>query len=195
VSGGVERARRFADAIVRHAKGGGCAVKRLLSLVKQLFGGEALRGQRARAVELLLAEGDLSRLLDDVGARLMEALLRCFYLSLGFLERGVNVPRVHARDDLLGRKQVAFVRVHFDNAAGKLGVDIDLVRLDPSVAKDDPEWKAGLPRMRPIGGAPAGADDDDPHQRHRLPPRSTARRSKASRHDGGREMRQHNGVV
>jgi hypothetical protein len=135
-----------------------------------LVGGDAARDQRACAVELLLPEGDLGCLLHDIGARLVEALLRPLDLSFGLLERGLYVPRVHAGDDLLGRNHVAFVRKHFDNAAGKLGVDIDLVRLYPSVARHDPERKAALPDMPPIGGASAGADDDDHQQRQRPPP-------------------------
>ena len=98
---GVERARRFADAIVRGVERGGRAIERLPALIEQFVGGEASRDQRAGAVELLLRERDLGRLLHDLGVCLIEALLRLLDLRLGFLERGLDVPGVHAGDDLL----------------------------------------------------------------------------------------------
>ena len=94
-----------------------------------------------------------------------------------------------------GFNHVAFVREHFDDAAGELGVDIDLVRLYPAVARHDPERKAALPHMPPIGGASAGADDDDPQQRQRLPPRSAACRGDARRRGEQRGTRGYDRVI
>ena len=99
--------------------GGGRANDRLPALVEQFVGGEAARDQRAGAVELLLREGDLARLLDDVGARLVEALPCALDESLGLLQRGLYVARVHAGENLLG-VTVAFVGEHFGDAAGNL---------------------------------------------------------------------------
>ena len=101
VRGGVERPRGFADTVIRHGERGIRATERLPALVEQFVGGEAARDQRVGAVELLLREGDLGRLLHDIGARLIKALLRLLDLSLGLLERGREVARVHAGEDLL----------------------------------------------------------------------------------------------
>jgi hypothetical protein len=121
----------------------------------------------------------------------VEALLSCLHLSLGILKRGLNVSRVHACADRLGRKHVAFVRFHFDNAARRVGVDIDLVRLNPSVGRYDPGRKAALPRLPPKGGASAGADDEDPQQGQRQPSQSSALRIDLLGRAGQRAMRGH----
>ena len=92
VGGGVERALGLADAIVRRVERGDGAIEGLPALVEQFVGGEAARDQRAGAVELLLRERDLGRLLLDVGARLIEALLRLLDLRLGLSKRRLEIP-------------------------------------------------------------------------------------------------------
>ena len=164
--------------------GRGRAVERLPSLIEQFVGGEASRDQRAGAVELLLRERRPgSSAATTLALRLVEALLRLLDLRLGLLQRGLDVLRVHAGDDLPALDHVAFVGEHFGDAAGELGVDIDLVRLDPAVARYDPQGEAALPRMPPPGAAATRADDDDREKRQR----SSISISRASRAMGAGE--------
>ena len=86
---------------------------------------------------LLLRERELGRLLHDVGARLVEGMLGLLNLGLGPFERRVQVPGVHAGENLLSLDHVAFVGEHFGNAPSELGVDVDLVRFDPPVSRDN----------------------------------------------------------
>jgi hypothetical protein len=160
VRSGVERPFGFADAIVGGVECGDGRVECLLAPVGQLVGGEAARDQRVGAVEFLLRERGLGLLLLDIGARVIEALLRSLDLRLGLVLRGGEILGVHAGDDLAGFDHVAFVRRHFRNAPGELGVDVDLVGLDPAVARCDAYRKAALTRM-PARGARAACGDDD----------------------------------
>ena len=158
-----------ADAIVGGVERGDRPVEGLPALIEQLVGGEALRDQRLGAVEFLLRERDLGLLLLDVGARLIEALLRSLDLRLGLVQRGGEILGVHAGDDLAGFDHVAFVGEHFRDAPGELGVDVDLVGLDPAVARCDPYRKAALTRMPPIGARAASGEDHERQQRQRFP--------------------------
>ncbi len=151
VRGRVERPLGFADAVVGGVERGLRAVEGLPALIEQFVGGEAARDQRVGAVELLLRERDQGLLLLDVGVRLVEALLRLLDLRLGLVKRGREILGVHAGDDLPGFDHVALVGEHFGDAAGELGVDVDLVGLDPAVARRDPRRKAALAHMLPIG--------------------------------------------
>jgi hypothetical protein len=51
------------------------------------------------------------------------------------MQRGGQILGVHAGEDLAGLDHVAFVGKHFGDAPGELGVDVDLVGLDPAVAR------------------------------------------------------------
>ena len=92
----------------------------------------------AGALQLLLRERDLGLPLFDAGARLVDGSLRLLHLSLGLLERGFEVPRIHQGDDLAGIDHVALVDAQFGDAAGELGGDVDLVGLDAAVAEAMP---------------------------------------------------------
>ena len=150
---------------------------------------EAARHQRIGAVELLLRERDLGLLLLDIGVRFVEGVPRRLDLRLGLVQRGLEILRVHARDDLAGLDHVALVGEHLGDAPGEFGVDVDLVGLDPAVARRDPQGQAALVHMLPIGRAPAGADDDESEQRPRFPSRPSARRRRTLARDGQRGRR------
>ena len=75
VGRGVDWAIGFADAILCGVERGDRAIEGLPTLVERFVGGEAVGDQRVGSIELLLRERHLSRLLHDVGPRLIEALL------------------------------------------------------------------------------------------------------------------------
>ena len=157
---GVDRAVGLADAILRGAEGGDGAVEGLPTLVEQFVGGVAARDQRAGSIELLLRERHLRRLLRDVGLSLVEALLGLLDLRFGLSKRRFEIPGVHAGDHLRRFDHVAFVGEHFGDAPRELGVDIDLVRLDPAVAERDAGRQLRLrlpPDIEPAAGQ-AGHD-------------------------------------
>ena len=52
------------------------------------------------------------------------------------------MSRVSMRARPGGFDHVALVGEHFGDAPGELGVDVDLVRLDPAVARYDPQREA-----------------------------------------------------
>ena len=83
------------------------------------------------------------------------AFCASLHLSFGFLQRGLKVLGVHARDDLAGFDHVAFVGTHFGDASGEFRVDVDLVRFDPAVAPGDPGRQLRLGVLPPINAAPA----------------------------------------
>ncbi len=152
---GVDRAVGLADAIVRGAERGDGAVEGLPTLVEQFVGGVAARDQRAGSIELLLRERHLGRLLHDVGLRLVEALLGLLDLRFGLSKRRFEIPGVHAGEHLGRFDHVAFVGEHLGDAPRELGVDIDLVRLDPAVAERDAGRQLRLrlpPDIEPAAG-------------------------------------------
>ena len=93
------------------------------------------------------------------------ALLRLPDGGLRFIERSLQVARIHARDHLAGFDQVAFVGQDFADAGGVFGVDIDLVGFEPAIAEDDAgrQWRVkSLPPV--IGPAGAAAQDGERHR-------------------------------
>ena len=156
----VERPLDLADAGVGGVERGLRAGEGLAALIEKFVGGEAARDQRVRAVELLLRERDQGFLLLDVGVRLVQALLRLLDLRLGLVKGGGEILGVHAGEDLPGFDHVAFVGEHFGDPAGELCVDVDLVGLDPAVARRDPRRKAALTHVPPIGRPAAGGGDE-----------------------------------
>ena len=66
--------------------------------------------------------------------RLVEAAASLFDLSLDLSELRGEVLGVHARENLSGLDHVALVREHFGDAPREFGVDIDFVRLNPTVS-------------------------------------------------------------
>ena len=60
--------------------------------------------------------------------------MRLLDLGLGLLELRREVLGIHTGEDLPSFDHVAFVGQHLGDPPGELGVDVDLVRLDPAVA-------------------------------------------------------------
>jgi hypothetical protein len=94
-----------------------------------------------------LRQEHLGFLLDYVGVGFVYGPPRLTDLRLRFLQRSGEVPRIHARDDLAGFDQVAFVGQHFGDAAGIFRVDVNLVGFEPAVAEGD---SRGQRRMQPL---------------------------------------------
>jgi hypothetical protein len=138
VGGGLKRTLRLADAIVGRPERGDRPAQRLTTLVEEFVGGVTVLHQRAGAVELLLRKGELGLLQLDIGMSLVETALRLLDLGLGPLHLRREVLGVHAGEHLAAFDHVAFVGQHFGDPPGELGVDIDLVRLDPAVAGCNP---------------------------------------------------------
>ena len=60
------------------------------------------------------------------------------YQRFGLLQRGLEIARIHHRDDLARRHHVAFIDKKFRDAAGKLGVDVDLVGFEAAISEAMP---------------------------------------------------------
>ena len=70
------------------------------------------------AVVLLLCQQHLTVLLGNVGVGFLDRPLRVTDLRLRFLERGREVLRIHAGDDLAGLHQITLISQHLGDAAG-----------------------------------------------------------------------------
>ena len=71
-----------------------------MALVENLLGLEALLYQRSSTVIFLLGQQHLGILLNQIGVRFVNRLLRPADLGLRLFERGGEIPGVHARDAL-----------------------------------------------------------------------------------------------
>ena len=105
-------------------------------------------------------------------------------LGLRFFQRGGEILRVHARDDLAGLHHIAFVGQDFGDAAGEFGVDVDLVGLEPAVAEGDAGRQLPLKVVPPIISAAGAAGDerqghDDPQPPSACRPRLRDRNRQA----------------
>ena len=141
-----------------HAGGGGIersrsAVELLPPLIEQFLGGIAPLEKITGAIQLLLRQCDLRLPLFPRRARFIDGSLRLQQQSLGPLERGFEVSRIHAGDGLAGMDHVALVDAQFRQAAGELGIDVDLVGFDAAVARDDARRQADLGLLPPIVSA------------------------------------------
>ena len=86
---------------------------------------------------------------------IIETLLGLLDLRFGLSKRRLEIARVHAGKHLRRFDHVAFVGEHFGDAPRELGVDIDLVRLDPPVAERDTGRQLRLrlpPDIEPAAG-------------------------------------------
>jgi hypothetical protein len=72
-----------------------------------------------------------------IGLRLVDQALRLSNLRFRFGKRLFEVLGIHPRQNLTRRDCVADVDQQLDDPASSFGIDIDLVRLDPSVAEAD----------------------------------------------------------
>ena len=120
VGRGVERMFGLADAGVGGVQKRRAPFERLPALVQNFVGRVAARDERSRRGRSPAAPAAPALLLHDIGIRLLEAALRLLHLGLGLLERGFEIPRIHARDDLAGVDQVALVGQHFGDAARRI---------------------------------------------------------------------------
>ena len=147
--------------------------------------------QRAGAVVLLLGERQLSFREINVGARLVEAVTSLLDLSLRPLELRGKILCVHPGQHLPGFDHVAFVHEHLGDAAGELGVDIDLVRLDPAVAGGDASRQAALLQAPPIAAGRGGGENCETEQCESAPSAPSRRRRGRRRRDRQGNPRRH----
>ena len=108
----------------------------------------------------------------------------CWTCASDFRSDASRSLRVHARKHLRRFDHVAFVGEHFGDAPRELGVDIDLVRLDPAVAECDAGRQLRL-RLSPNVESAAGQAGHD-GQGEREPRPTSAGRPSASRPAKGR---------
>jgi hypothetical protein len=189
----VDRAIGHADAILGGVERGDRAIERLQTLVEQFVGGEASHDQRVGSIELLLRERHLGRLLRDVRARLVETLPGLLNLRFGLSKRRFEIPGIHAGERLGRFDHVAFVGEHLGDAPGELGVDVDLVRLDPAVAECYAGRQLRL-RLSPDVERASGHDSHDSQgERHPRPTPTRRFRLRVRRRDRqrGRLRRRH----
>ena len=139
---------------------GGGAVELLPSLIEQFLRRIASLKEVAGTVELLLRQLDLCLLLLLQRARFVDRALRLLLLRLGLFERRFEVLGIHAGHDLAGMHHVALVNQAFGQASGELGVDIDLVGLDPAVARDDAGGQRLLRLLPPVIRTAARGESD-----------------------------------
>jgi hypothetical protein len=84
-------------------------------------------------------------------------------------ERGLQLRRIHARQHLISFDQISFVHEDFFDAARVFGGDVDLIGLDPAIARDDPCRQLRLPALPPLPGSDEHRDHE--HQKHHAPDR------------------------
>jgi len=82
---------------------------------------------------------------------------------LGLLQRSREIPGIHHRDHLTCLRHVAFVDEQLRNAAGKFGVDVDLVRFEAAIAPCDARRQ---PRLMVLPPEPADARPGADHQQN-----------------------------
>ena len=91
---------RLADPFGRRVLRGDSGISQLGLLVEQFDRGEALRHERAGAVEFLLGELHLGLLLHEIGLGLVERPPRLAHQGCVLFQRRLEIPRVHHRDYL-----------------------------------------------------------------------------------------------
>jgi hypothetical protein len=91
------------------------------------------------------------------GLRLIERPLRLAHQGFGLLERGFEIAGIHHRDHLARLDDVALVDKELGDAAGELGVDIDLIGFEPPVARGEAGRQAQLMLLPPEPSTPAAA--------------------------------------
>ena len=111
-------------------------------------------------VHFLLCQKDLTILLSYVGISLINGPPCLLNLSLRFLKRSREIPRVHASDDLVGFDYVAFVGQHLGNAACVLSVDIDFVSFKSAIAESDASGQLRVNLLPPIIGRASATDEN-----------------------------------
>src|SRR5690242_13865490 len=137
------------------------AVEHLPSLIEYLLGDPTVLQQGFRALHLLAGKRRQRLLLVDIGTGLVERPLGLTHLCARLLERLLQVPSIHPGHHLTGFHHIAFIRQQFHNAAGELGVDVDLVGLDASVAERDSRRQLAMVLLPPVGSSDHGHDGDD----------------------------------
>lgn len=101
-------------------------------------------------------------------------MFRLFNLRLRFLQRGLQVSRIHAGDHLANAYGAAFVDKKLGNAAGELGGDIDFIGLDAAVSRSDSNRQYGIRVFEPV---PAGSRSHRKNQEQKSNSAPSARRS------------------
>ena len=130
----IEGALGYCHPEVRRVQSRGRRIDLLSTLIEQFRSRMSSLHQRLSAVELLLCQRQLALLLRHVGASLIECTLGSQHLSFRLLQRGLEISRVHARDNLPRFHHIAFINKEFGDAACKFGGNIDLVGFEPAIA-------------------------------------------------------------
>jgi hypothetical protein len=101
-------------------------------------------------------------------------MFRLFNLRLRFLQRGLQVSRIHAGDHLPSADGAAFVDKKLGHAAGELGGDIDFIGLDAAVSRHDSNWQCRIRVLEPV---PADSRSYRKNQEQKSNSAPSARRS------------------
>ena len=122
-----------------------------------------------------------------IGVSFLERLLRLPDLRFILAERSFQIARIHARHPLAGLDERAFVDKEGRDRARELGVDVDLVGLDPPVAPGDAGRQPRLMLLPPKPADPRAAADHQEKGRNRetRPPSPLGARGRSL--DDGRE--------
>ncbi len=111
-----------------------------------------------------LGGGLLALALGNQGLGGEDGVLRLAYLGAGLVELGLQHFGVHARDDLAGLDEVAFVDADLADAPAELGRHVDLGSLDAPVAAGESVAQAIGAQLGP--GQQADDDQRDECEQH-----------------------------
>ena len=145
-----QRALGLSNPLGGGSQSGISAVERLLALIEQFLGGKAVFQQALGSVQFLRRQSLLGALLLQIGVGLVDSTLRLLDLGLALAELLLQISCVHTSNDLPGADHVTDLGVQLGDPAWKFCVDIDLVGLQPAVAKAYADGKLRLRVLPPI---------------------------------------------
>lgn len=151
---GVAGMLRFVDLRVHGAERRDRAVIGLLSLVQVLPRVVILLHERPIPLELRFGEIGLRLLLPQVRPHLVDQAVSLEQTGLRAPACRLKITRVHSGKRLAGVYQVPLVHVQLGDSLRELRVDVDLVRLEPPVARDDARRKLRLLELIPADPGP-----------------------------------------
>src|SRR5665213_2280323 len=171
----IERVLRLRQSRVRRVESRIGRVHLLLPLIEQFGCRVSLLLEKSRPAELLRRKLGGGLLLLDIGARLLDRVLRLHHLRFGCGERLSEILRIHAGQHLALRHPVALVDEELRDAPRELGGNVDLVRLDAAIAGGYAWQHSALRVLPPINAAPAQSrkqnkKDSEPDSTPRSPP-------------------------
>ena len=105
-----------------------------MPLIQDFFGLETFLHQNSGPTIFLLGKEKLGLLLGDVLDCFVDGAPGLADLSFRFFQRGRKVARIHARDNLAGFDQIAFIARISAIAGGVFGIDVDFVSFEPAIA-------------------------------------------------------------